>query len=328
MVMDVGKVSAGLLAGIANRGPDATGAAWYDVKEQAVKVTKIAVNAAKFLAARRDVLPETTPVMILHTRMATHGSVNDRVNNHPVRHANILGVHNGVLWNDDEIFKDLGYKRNGAVDSEAIFALLSHGADPTKVLSEIGGDAALAWINLDEPDVLHLALVNGRPLNIAQTKEGSLVAASTAEACRSALKAAGLEASYEFQLEEAKYMKVVGGTITDYVDIPGVTVNKAWTGKYSYTSGNTTAAQYAETLKEIEKRRAARAIEPPKTGSEDGLFLEAGKNSWQEERDDYFIKTIEELVDMATNQDAKAVSELHARGRSANGSLIAGVAAH
>jgi glucosamine 6-phosphate synthetase-like amidotransferase/phosphosugar isomerase protein len=319
MKMNVATVSAALLSGIASRGPDATGAAWYDAKEQAVKVTKIAVNVAAFLGARKDILPQTTPVMLLHTRMATHGSTGDRLNNHPVRHENIIGIHNGVLWNDDEIFKTLKMVRNGEVDSEAIMALLARGKDPTKVLSKIGGDAAVAWIDLDDPDTLHIARVSDRPVHIAQTEEGSLVFASTKAATDAALKAGGLKAVYEVDMEEAKYMKVQGGVIAAYLDIPNVRKSYKWSQKYAYTSGKADEMWDKWDQKQVAKRT------PQSQASEDALFLEATKarTARQKEMDKYYVILTPDLVDLAMEGDAKAVSELHARGYNAKGEMVA-----
>lgn len=312
--MDVGRISAALLAGIASRGPDATGAAWYDMDKDAVMLTKIPVPVAKFLEARKEILPVTTPTMILHTRMGTHGSKANRLNNHPIRHGNIIGVHNGVLWNHGEIFKSLGAKNLGDCDSEAIMALLSGGADPTEVLSDIAGDAAVAWINLDDPDDLHIARVVDRPVHISQTEEGSLVMASTKEAVASALKDSGLTAVYSFEMEEAKYMRVRGGVILEYLEIPDVQQDNAWTQRWSYTSGTTDYKPGRFQPKVVNTSPAK--VEP---GEADAIFLEqkaAFTADW------YASKTIEELVDFATGGNAAAVAELHHRGRSASGVYV------
>jgi predicted glutamine amidotransferase len=332
--MDVAKVAAVLLKGIASRGPDATGAAWFDHTEDAVKLTKIAVPVAKFLTARQEVLPKTTPAMILHTRMSTHGSTSVRGNNHPIRYDNIIGVHNGVLWDHKGMFKDMNKKPNFEVDSEAIFALLSGGdVRPEKVLNKTAGDAAIAWINLDEPEVLHLARVVDRPLFIAQTEEGSLLFASTALAIKQAAKENGLTLEYEAEVEEAKYLKVIGGVIAEFLDIPGVKKNANWSQKYAYTSGAggwddyeweggvTTSASKggrkpddpkAGTTKPAVKGIGAKTdtCEVPGAAKKTGTDYPKGSYStW------FTSKTVTELVSLAKNGSLLAEQELEDRGR-------------
>lgn len=69
-----------------------------------------------------------TRILLGHTREPTKGSVANHVNNHPIIVGDTVGVHNGVITNDDAIFLDMAKKnksdkRIGSVDSEAIFAL-------------------------------------------------------------------------------------------------------------------------------------------------------------------------------------------------------------
>jgi len=65
-------------------------------------------------------------IFIGHCRKKTVGGASDNMNNHPIKVGNIIGLHNGTLKNDDIIFKNLGTKRDGTVDSEAIFHLLNY----------------------------------------------------------------------------------------------------------------------------------------------------------------------------------------------------------
>lgn len=240
--MDTRKAAVALLKGIASRGPDATGAAWYVPEQDGVALTKVAVPVWRFLEAREGQIPRATPTMILHTRFTTKGSASNRLNNHPVQHGNIMGVHNGVLQNDSELFRQLAVKRNAEVDSEAIFALINHSDDaPTKELGRIRGDAAVAWIDIRKPEVLHLARVTGRPLYIAQTKSGSLLFASTKEAVRDAVEAVGATIEYEGEMKDEHYSRVEGGVIKDYMPIEGVvSTSSSFRSRYAYTSGATT----------------------------------------------------------------------------------------
>lgn len=237
--LNAGVAAAALLNGIASRGPDATGAAWYRPEDNTVAVTKVAAPVRRFLPAREAHLPAHTAAMLLHTRFATHGSVDVRHNNHPVEHGRIVGIHNGVLRNHEDLFKEAGRTALTEVDSEAIMALLNSDEHPVDLLGALRGDAAIAWLDLREPGTLHLARVTGRPLHIGQTKGGSLFFASTPEAVKDAAKAVKATLVYEEEVPEAKYLKVVNGMIAEYRDITGVVASDAqFRAQYAYTSGH------------------------------------------------------------------------------------------
>lgn len=63
-----------------------------------------------------------------HTRCKTKGDQKYNVNNHPIRAGNVIGVHNGNIFNDDMLFREYGeeIKRDGEVDSEIIFRLINY----------------------------------------------------------------------------------------------------------------------------------------------------------------------------------------------------------
>lgn len=65
-----------------------------------------------------------TVCLLGHTRMPTKGSRWHNVNNHPLHAGNTIGVHNGIINNDDHLFTYEGLPRAGEVDSEVIFRLL------------------------------------------------------------------------------------------------------------------------------------------------------------------------------------------------------------
>jgi hypothetical protein len=118
------------------RGKDATGvSALFD--DGNFFVQKMAIAAKEFtaraggkpddyeglLAVLRDYSKAPLRCFIGHCRKKSAGALNN-VDNHPIKAGNILGVHNGTLKNDKEIFEKLGCERDGKVDSEAIFRLL------------------------------------------------------------------------------------------------------------------------------------------------------------------------------------------------------------
>src|SRR5919108_4309226 len=112
-----------LLAGIAERGADAVGFAYRS--ERAVTIHKQPSGASALLD--RVAVPADATQLLVHVRDYTKGHPSLEANNHPIRHGSVVGVHNGVIKNDEEIFARYGFERAEAgmtVDSEAIFALM------------------------------------------------------------------------------------------------------------------------------------------------------------------------------------------------------------
>ena len=69
------------------------------------------------------------PISVIgHCRLKTKGTELKNVNNHPIVRPNVVGVHNGCIANDDDLFHTYSnlFDRNGEVDSEIIFALVEH----------------------------------------------------------------------------------------------------------------------------------------------------------------------------------------------------------
>src|SRR5215218_235810 len=88
-----------LLAGLAERGQDATGWAWRS-DDAPIEVRK----ASRPLEAVLDDIdvPADARQAIVHVREYTKGIPGVEDNNHPIRWGRVVGVHNGHLENDDE----------------------------------------------------------------------------------------------------------------------------------------------------------------------------------------------------------------------------------
>ena len=114
-----------LLAGIAERGADAVGYA-HRGSGPDVSIHKRRSGATALL---EDVLlPTTTTDALVHVRDYTKGHPTILANNHPIRHGSVVGIHNGIIANDEEIFDRYDLRRaepEMTVDSEAIFALVN-----------------------------------------------------------------------------------------------------------------------------------------------------------------------------------------------------------
>lgn len=117
-----------------------------------------------------------------HTRWATVGTPKKPINNHPVEHGNVIGVHNGTLYNYKSILDKTGRHNDDAeVDSEAIFAAVDRWG-PTKGLSKVSGTMVTVYTRMKKPWLLHVARSYGRQLHIGWTKRGNMIFASEPEA--------------------------------------------------------------------------------------------------------------------------------------------------
>jgi asparagine synthetase B (glutamine-hydrolysing) len=171
-----------LLAGIAERGADAVGYAHRGPAGDATRVTKLRGGASALLDELA--VPADASQALIHVRDFTKGHPDIHANNHPIRHGAVVGVHNGIVSNDDELLARYGIERaepQMTVDSEAIFALMEVRTHDPRALSELRGAMAAAW--LDDRDAFTLYLARGRlrPLWVA-TAPGGLYFASTRRA--------------------------------------------------------------------------------------------------------------------------------------------------
>ena len=159
-----------LLAGIAERGADAVGYAWRE-GGRAVSVHKQRSGASKLLE-RIDV-PAAATEVLLHVRDYTKGHPSIEANNHPIRHGAVVGIHNGIIANDDEIFSRYRIARHQpemTVDSEAIFAVAERAEGAASALQELRGAMATAWLDERREGVVFVARGAKRPLWTGHTR--------------------------------------------------------------------------------------------------------------------------------------------------------------
>jgi glutamine---fructose-6-phosphate transaminase (isomerizing) len=169
-----------LLAGIAERGADAAGFAYRS--ERAVTIHKQRSGASALL--ERIAVPSHATQLLVHVRDYTKGHPSLAANNHPIRHGSVVGVHNGLIVNDDEIFSRLEIARaedGMTVDSEIIFALAERSRGRTaRALRQLVGSMATAWLDEGRAELL-VGRGMGRPLWIGSRK-GEFFFASTRHA--------------------------------------------------------------------------------------------------------------------------------------------------
>jgi glucosamine 6-phosphate synthetase-like amidotransferase/phosphosugar isomerase protein len=152
-----------LLAGIAERGADAVGYAHRGGGP--VNVHKQRSGASQLLD--RVHVPGGANEALIHVRDYTKGHPSIEANNHPIRHGAVVGIHNGIIANDEELFARYGWQRaepEMTVDSEAIFALAEASENRAEALEELYGAMATAWFDERRPGILYLARGVGRPL--------------------------------------------------------------------------------------------------------------------------------------------------------------------
>ncbi len=169
-----------LLAGIAERGADAAG---YAHRAGAPHVTIHKQQAGASALLDEVDLPGDVTDALVHVRDYTKGHPTVLANNHPIRHAAVVGIHNGIILNDEEIFDRFGLERaepEMTVDSEAIFALMQVTHSDIASLEELRGSMATAWIDERIPGRVHLARGVARPLWIGRSRRELFFASTKA----------------------------------------------------------------------------------------------------------------------------------------------------
>jgi glucosamine 6-phosphate synthetase-like amidotransferase/phosphosugar isomerase protein len=169
-----------LLAGIAERGEDAVGYA-YRGTGSVVAVHKRQTGASGLL--EEIFVPGDATQLLVHVRDFTKGHPSLDVNNHPIRHGTVVGIHNGIIANDEEILARYGFERQWpgmTVDSEAIFALAEHTRNDPGCLEELHGSMAAAWLDERDSETMFLARGVGRPLWVGESRHEVFFASTEA----------------------------------------------------------------------------------------------------------------------------------------------------
>jgi glucosamine 6-phosphate synthetase-like amidotransferase/phosphosugar isomerase protein len=168
-----------LLAAIAERGADAVGYAYRAPGDVYATVVKQRTPASQLL--ERVSVPEETNQLLVHVRDYTKGHPSIAANNHPVRHGPVVGIHNGIITNDDELLAPHACARSEprmTVDSEAIFAVAAHSRNDARALEHLRGAMATAWLDEREPGTVFVARGSGRPLWVGNARDGVFFAST------------------------------------------------------------------------------------------------------------------------------------------------------
>jgi glucosamine--fructose-6-phosphate aminotransferase (isomerizing) len=167
-----------LLAAISERGADAAGYA-YRGSDAELTVHKQRTGASVLLDQLS--IPDHATQALIHVRDYTKGHPTIAANNHPVRHGAVVGVHNGIILNDEEIFERHGFERDAprqSVDTEAILALAESTDSSVSALEELTGSMATAWVDERRKDTVFVARGVGRPLWLGAGKHEAFFAST------------------------------------------------------------------------------------------------------------------------------------------------------
>lgn len=207
-----------LLTQIETRGRMSSGVA-FPSSDGGINVYKDAV-AGSNLPLR--VMPRNTKTAILHTRYATKGSPTVNDNNHPVWSPNktIALVHNGVIWNDYSLRQ--GPLMNAVMPEvdTAVIPALFEGEGIKSGTKKLAGDAAVAWLDVNDVNALNLARIESSPTVYTNLEDGSYVFASTTSLLTAALKSMSLRHGQIFAMAELEYHVVRGGVIWSHNELP------------------------------------------------------------------------------------------------------------
>ena len=114
------------------RGPHATGAAWLNLDGEH-RLFKRPVTAECFVTDKAFAnllagLDNRATLLLGHTRWRTCGDEQVNSNNHPIRTGEVIGTHNGTIYNADYLFRHWKLRRFAEVDSEILFRLAANAA--------------------------------------------------------------------------------------------------------------------------------------------------------------------------------------------------------
>jgi hypothetical protein len=191
-----------------SRGKDASGV--LSVTDSSFKVAKMPERGRKLLRTRqyRDVVETAGSafstgqffVVAGHTRMVTHGSSGNPLNNQPVIREGLVALHNGIIVNDADPWSLMPEQdRRAEVDTEALVALIAHDQAGGETLSgavrsafsRILGANTIAVFSTDSPSCF-VTTSNGSCFVYSDEDRGLTIFASEAVSLEAAGRALGI----------------------------------------------------------------------------------------------------------------------------------------
>lgn len=120
------------------------------------------VKTKDFKSALKSLKDEST-ILLGHTRFATDGAI-VKTNAHPFRIGDVVGAHNGCVYNIEEMKTKLD--KQCPVDSQLIFKSINESDNIQDAVKYFDSDFALSFVK-NNPFVLHLCRESNRPLYVA-----------------------------------------------------------------------------------------------------------------------------------------------------------------
>jgi hypothetical protein len=185
-------------------------------------------------------MPKKATDVLLHTRFATHGSIQNPVNNHPIQSPDetISLVHNGVIYNHDLIRTEIDtLDMLPEVDTSVIPAILQRYNRNFDKLNMLDGDASIAWLDSKDEKTLWVARISHSPLVIGQMADGSFIFASTESIMLNALEKINLldQLNYCESMPERTILGIRNGRMDIVQAIPELDPayqDSSWYGSY------------------------------------------------------------------------------------------------
>lgn len=149
--------------------------------------------------------------LFAHTRWSSCGETNLK-NAHPFKIGNIVGAHNGMIHNHEELCKK--YRRKFEVDSMHIFAHLNEG----RSFEELIGYGAIEWIYRDEPNEIYLSkLVDGElaiyGVGDDEDNTDGVIWSSSFKHLQKAMSAAGIDNVFRYEVRRGNVFMVKNGAL-------------------------------------------------------------------------------------------------------------------
>ena len=169
-----------LLAAIAERGADAVGYAYRSPGDDVPDGGQAADAGVAAARARRG--PGRGDQLLVHVRDYTKGHPSIAANNHPVRHGPVVGIHNGIIVNDDELLAEPRLRARRAADDRRLGGDLRARGALAQRPARARGAARARWPRRGSTSASRSCssrrAASGRPLWLGEGRDGVFFAST------------------------------------------------------------------------------------------------------------------------------------------------------